>query len=109
MAKKNVHVTHRKDKSWAVISEGDERASSLHNTQRAAIKAATPLAKARKSELVIHDRENRIRDKDSYGNHPNLRKIRNIEFAEVLILVNERNGILWSLHWNQSAFIDFNK
>jgi len=71
MAKKNVHVTHRKDKSWAVISEGDERASSLHDTQQAAIKTATPLAKARKSELVIHNRENRIRDKDSYGNDPN--------------------------------------
>lgn len=35
-----------------------------------AIKAATPIAKARKSELVIHNRENKIRDKDSYGNDP---------------------------------------
>lgn len=70
MAKKNVHVTHRKDKTWAVISEGDKRASSLHNTQEGAIKAATPIARARQAELVIHNRENKIRDKDSYGNDP---------------------------------------
>ena len=70
MAKKNVHVTHRKDKAWAVISEGDKRASSLHKTQGDAIKTATPIAKGRKAELVIHDRENKIRDKDSYGNDP---------------------------------------
>lgn len=70
MAKKNVHVTHRKDKTWAVISEGDKRASSLHNTQGDAIKAATPIARARQAELVIHNRENKIRDKDSYGNDP---------------------------------------
>lgn len=71
MAKKNIHVTHRKDKTWAVIGEGDKRASSVHKTQSAAIKAGMPIAKAKKSELVIHDRENKIRDKDSYGNDPN--------------------------------------
>ncbi|MBV8855351.1 MAG: DUF2188 domain-containing protein [Acidobacteria bacterium] len=71
MGKKNIHVTHRKDGNWAVKGEGDKKASSLHNTQGAAIKAGTPLAKANKSELVIHDRKNRIRDKDSYGNDPN--------------------------------------
>ena len=70
MAKKNVHVTHRRDKTWAVISEGAKRASSLHDTQGGAIKAATPIAQARKSEVVIHNRENKISDKDSYGNDP---------------------------------------
>jgi uncharacterized protein YdaT len=70
MSKKNIHVTRRQDKSWAVKGEGDKRASSLHKTQDAAIKAAKPLAKANKSEVVIHDRKNRIRDKDSYGNDP---------------------------------------
>jgi hypothetical protein len=71
MSKKNIHVTHRKDGDWAVIREGDKRASSLHKTQERAIKAGTPLAKASKAELVIHDRKNKIRDKDSYGNDPN--------------------------------------
>ncbi len=71
MAKKNIHVTHRKNGDWAVIGSGGKRASSLHKTQEAAIKAGTPLAKSNRSELVIHNRENKIRDKDSYGGDPN--------------------------------------
>lgn len=68
---KNIHVTHRKDRSWAVIGEGDKRASSLHKSQRDAINAGRNIALNNKSELVIHDRGNLIRDKDSYGNDPN--------------------------------------
>jgi uncharacterized protein YdaT len=71
MSKKDIHVTHRKDGSWAVIGEGDQRASSLHDTQWDAINAAKPLAQNNASELVIHGRDNRIRDKDSYGPDPN--------------------------------------
>lgn len=70
MAKKNIHVTHRADGSWAVIGAGDSRASSLHPTQGGAIEAARPIAINNQSELVIHDRGNRIRDKDSFGNDP---------------------------------------
>jgi uncharacterized protein YdaT len=71
MRKKNVHVTRRQDKKWAVKKEGAKRASSLNSTQKAAIKKATRLAKKNKSEVVIHDRKNKIRDKDSYGPDPN--------------------------------------
>ena len=67
---KNIHVTHRKDGSWAVIGEGDDRASSIHDTQRDAIDAGRPIAERNRSELVIHNRDNRIRDKDSYGPDP---------------------------------------
>lgn len=67
---KNIHVSHRKDGSWAVIGAGDKRASSIHDTQGKAIKTGQPLAQKNKSELVIHDRENRIRDRDSYGHDP---------------------------------------
>ena len=70
MSKKNIHVTHRADGSWAVIGEGDARASSLHDTQRDAIQAARHIAVNNQSELVIHDRKNRIRDKDSFGPDP---------------------------------------
>ena len=68
---KNIHVTHRSDGSWAVIGEGDSRASSLHDTQRDAIEAGRGIAINNGSELVIHDRNNLIRDKDSFGNDPN--------------------------------------
>ncbi len=36
-------------------------------TQRDAIRQAMAEAKARRSEVVIHGRDGRIRDKDSYG------------------------------------------
>lgn len=67
---KNIHVTHRANGDWAVVGAGNSRASSLHNTQSAAIGAGRQIAINNRSELVIHDRENRIRDKDSYGNDP---------------------------------------
>jgi len=70
MTKKNVHVTHR-DEGWAVKSENTKRAEGIYNTQAKAIKRGREIAINNKSELVIHDRNNLIRDKDSYGNDPN--------------------------------------
>ena len=67
---KNIHVTHRGNGDWAVIGEGDSRASSLHRTQGAAIDAARPISQSNRSELVIHDRDNLIRDRDSHGRDP---------------------------------------
>lgn len=65
---KDVHVTHRANGDWAVISEGALKAASLHSTQGDAIRAGRDIAINHRSELVIHDRENKIRDSDSYGN-----------------------------------------
>ena len=71
MAKpQNYHTTHRSDGSWAVIGEGNQRASSLHATQAAAIAAARPLAQQAGGELRIHGRDNQIRESWSYGNDP---------------------------------------
>ena len=67
---KNIHVTHRADGSWAVVGEGDSRASSLHSTQREAIDVGRQIAQNNRSELLIHDRDNRIRDRDSHGHDP---------------------------------------
>jgi len=67
---KNIHVTHREDGSWAIIREKTKQASGLYDTQREAIELAREMARKDRVELVIHDRENRIRDKDSYGNDP---------------------------------------
>lgn len=70
MVKKDLHVTHRADGDWAVIREGADRASSLHQTQAAALKVARPVAKQDRVELVTHGKDNRIIDSDSYGNDP---------------------------------------
>lgn len=67
---KNQHVVPHGDK-WAVRGEGNSRVSSDHRTQGAAINSATRTAKEEKSEVVIHGRDGKIRDKDSYGPDPN--------------------------------------
>ena len=70
MSRKNIHVTHRKSGDWAVIGVADERASGLYETQAEAIERGREIAKNNQSELVIHGADNKIRDKDSYGNDP---------------------------------------
>jgi hypothetical protein len=64
---KNIHVTHLQDGSCAVKGDNDRRASSLHATQGAALEVGRQLARTNKAELVIHGRDNRIIDKDSFG------------------------------------------
>lgn len=67
MAGKNQHVVPRSDR-WAVKGAGNQRATSLHDTQQQAIDAAREIARNQQAELVIHRPDGRIRDKDSYGN-----------------------------------------
>jgi hypothetical protein len=66
---KDIHVVPRGGK-WAVEPAGG-RPTSTHRTQHAAIDTARPQARRNESELVIHDREGQIRDKDSHGHDPN--------------------------------------
>lgn len=69
MPGKNVHVV-KHDDGWAVKKEGNNRASSVHPTQHQAIDAGRDAAITERSELVIHGRDGKIRDKDSFGNDP---------------------------------------
>jgi hypothetical protein len=66
---KNQHVVPHQG-GWAVKGAGNERATSVHPTQKEAIDAARGHARNQESELVIHGVDGRIRDKDSYGNDP---------------------------------------
>jgi len=43
MSKKNIHVIHRKTGDWAVIAEGDRKASGLYKTQSEAIEKGNKL------------------------------------------------------------------
>ena len=63
------HVVKR-DGGWAVRKAGASRDTSHHETQSKAIGAATEIAKSQNSEVVIHGRDGRIREKNSYGNDP---------------------------------------
>ena len=67
---KNQHVTKRTDGCWQVKGEGNSRATKVTNTQKEAINRARDIAIKKHSEVVIHGRDGKIRDKNSYGNDP---------------------------------------
>jgi hypothetical protein len=69
MAGKNQHVVQRED-GWAVRGEGNSRDTTLHSTQAKAAQAARDIARNQQSEVLIHGRDGRIRERDSYGNDP---------------------------------------
>lgn len=67
---KNQHVVKGKNGSWAVKGEGNSKSTSCHNTQAEAIGRAKEIAIKQKSEVVIHGKDGKIRDRNSYGNDP---------------------------------------
>ena len=69
MAKKNQHVVPR-EQGWAVRGEGNVRATSTHDTQKDAIDAARDQARKQGAELIIHGRDGKIRERNTYGNDP---------------------------------------
>lgn len=64
---KQKHVV-KDGEGWAVKSGG--KTESSHGTQQRAIDAATRSAKSEKGEVVIHGRDGKIREKNSFGNDP---------------------------------------
>ena len=69
MSKPGQHVVPKGDK-WAVRKAGASRASGTFKTQGAAIKEAKKLAKNQRTELYIHGKDGRIRERNSYGSDP---------------------------------------
>jgi len=67
MSKLKVHVVP-KGNDWAVKKEGNTKASAITDTKKEAIEKAIPLAKREKSEVIIHGKDGKIQDRDSYGN-----------------------------------------
>ncbi len=69
MSKKGQHVVPT-DKGWSVKKAGSSRSSSTHSTQAEAIEAATKIARNQSTEVYIHGRDGRIRERNSHGNDP---------------------------------------
>ena len=69
MSGRNQHVVPHPG-GWAVKGAGSERATSVHGTQAEAIDRARGIAQNQSSELLIHGRNGRIRERDSYGGDP---------------------------------------
>ena len=66
---RNQHVVPHPD-GWSVKPEGGQRPSSVHGTQRQAIDRAREIAQNQGTELFIHGRDGRIRERDSHGPDP---------------------------------------
>jgi len=69
MSKPGQHVVPNGNK-WRVRKAGSSKASGVFNTQQAAIKEATKIAKNQGTEVYIHGRDGRIRERNSYGSDP---------------------------------------
>jgi Uncharacterized protein conserved in bacteria (DUF2188) len=66
---KHVHVVPRGEK-WAVIREGNSRASSLHDTQNHAWQTGQGMARSDKGEAFLHGQNGQIRQRNTYGHDP---------------------------------------
>lgn len=69
MRKRNQHVVPH-EHGWAVRGAGSRRATSVHPTQREAIDTARQIARNQGTELMVHGRNGRIRERDSHGSDP---------------------------------------
>lgn len=66
---KNQHVVPKNNK-WAVLGEGNAKATAVYSTQQEAIQRAKEIAQNQQSELLIHGANGQIRERNSYGNDP---------------------------------------
>ena len=69
MANGDVHVLPS-DNGWRVETEGSSRARSTYQTQAEARQAARELARRNKVELLVHARNGRICERNTYGKDP---------------------------------------
>jgi Uncharacterized protein conserved in bacteria (DUF2188) len=71
MARGDVHVTWReRDSKWAVQKEGTSRASSLHDQKDAAARTARKNAINERSELLIHGKDGKVQERNTYKGDP---------------------------------------
>lgn len=66
---KNQHVVPH-DNQWAVVGEGNSKATAVYPTQQQAIDHGREIARNQQSELLIHGTNGQIRERNSYGNDP---------------------------------------
>lgn len=67
--RKNQHVVPHGNE-WAVRGAGNSRVTRITSTQREAISIARTISRNQGSELLIHGKDGRIRERDSHGRDP---------------------------------------
>lgn len=69
MSGKNQHIVPV-GSDWGIRGEGNSKLTSLFGNKQDALSAGREIATNQQSELVIHGRDGRIQDKDSFGHDP---------------------------------------
>ena len=69
MTKRSQHVVPS-PAGWVVKSAGAKKATRVFHTQDKAIDAARRIARNQRTELVVHGRDGRIREKSTYSKDP---------------------------------------
>ena len=67
---KSHHVVPNSKGGWDVKVSGGEKAIKHFDTKQPAVTAAREISKNQKTELVIHNADGKIAQKDSHGNDP---------------------------------------
>lgn len=70
MAKNPGVETYHEDGQWKNRVQGNQRASSTHDTKKEAQAAGREMAIKRETEHTIKNMDGRIGEKNSYGNDP---------------------------------------
>ena len=68
--KGDVHVVRDEKAGWQVRVEGTARPRSSHKTQADASKVGREIARKNKSELLVHGRDGKIRERSTFGRDP---------------------------------------
>ena len=66
---KNQHIV-KTNNGWGVRGEKNSRITKNFETQKSAIEKGREIAINQKSEVIIHGRDGKIRERNSYGNDP---------------------------------------
>lgn len=76
MRKKNQHIVPL-GSGWAVKGEGSRKFTIITDSKNTAIKVGRQIARNQKTELIIHGKDGKIHEKDSYVNnsHPTRNKM----------------------------------
>lgn len=72
MSKKNIHTVYNSNrKMWETKKEGQAKPLASSRTKAVAEDKSVKEAKRAEAEHVIHNKDGKISDKDSYGRDPN--------------------------------------
>lgn len=66
---KNQHVVKHSD-GWAIKGAGNDKATKVVDTKEQAIGIGKEIAKNQHSELIIHGKDGKIQEKNTYGTDP---------------------------------------